>query len=630
MNVILHCFLGFFFQFYFSNDILQSIIADSTIPGTLVLYSTIHSIGVEWDITGDDNHNAVCSVQYRKQGTSAYLDAHGLYRVDFETYNMLAGSILFLEANTTYEVRLVLNDLDGGSITMNRGVSTNVIPVLPSGGNTYYIEPGNGGGTGSFANPFRGIEAADAVVNPGDICLLRAGNYGGTVFFNASGEENNHIVWKSDGDGPAIFNGIRIEADHLWFEGLTIVDQQYGLRTSPPAPQNIVVTQCFFYNNHYSIFLNDGGDRWYISDNIIIGDNDPNTSNFSGEGIELNRTSNHTVCYNTISRTADGISYPHTNVDMFGNDIFDTSDDGIEFDYGHNNNRAWRNRITNSLNNGISFQPMNGAPAYVLYNQVSVLNESTLKLRTRTDRALIAHNTFVANSGPVGYGSHFLQNFEIKNNLWISIQDRYAWENGENSNTNWRTDFDFDGFDWGDFDYVFKWGSNVRLESIVEFTNLTGQETHGIQIDHAICFDSLEFSDTGGSVDSFFIQYNVLDPSCNAINAGIHLPNINDDFNGIAPDLGAYELDNPLPHYGKRSCILGINKWIGPLIGNWHASEANWSRNKIPTHCDQVLIESGNTITISAGNTGLGYTLEIEDGGVLETIGNAQLDIVTK
>jgi hypothetical protein len=62
------------------------------------------------------------------------------------------------------------------------------------------------------------------------------------------------------------------------------------------------------------------------------------------------------VAFNTISRVADGISYPHSNCDIYGNDIFGTSDDGIEFDYGETNVRCWGNRISNPKNNGISLQ----------------------------------------------------------------------------------------------------------------------------------------------------------------------------------------------------------------------------------------------------------------------------------
>ena len=44
-----------------------------------------------------------------------------------------------------------------------------------------------------------------------------------------------------------------------------------------------------------------------------------------------------------------------------------------------------------------------------------------------------------------------------------------------------------------------------------------------------------------------------LKPGSAAIDAGMELPSITDGFTGKAPDLGAYELGRPLPHYGPRS-----------------------------------------------------------------------------
>jgi hypothetical protein len=43
-----------------------------------------------------------------------------------------------------------------------------------------------------------------------------------------------------------------------------------------------------------------------------------------------------------------------------------------------------------------------------------------------------------------------------------------------------------------------------------------------------------------------------LKPGSAAIDRGIALANVSDSFNGRAPDLGALELDAPLPHYGPR------------------------------------------------------------------------------
>jgi hypothetical protein len=38
----------------------------------------------------------------------------------------------------------------------------------------------------------------------------------------------------------------------------------------------------------------------------------------------------------------------------------------------------------------------------------------------------------------------------------------------------------------------------------------------------------------------------------NAIDAGAVIPNINEDYQGSAPDLGAHEFGKPLPQYGPR------------------------------------------------------------------------------
>ena len=44
-----------------------------------------------------------------------------------------------------------------------------------------------------------------------------------------------------------------------------------------------------------------------------------------------------------------------------------------------------------------------------------------------------------------------------------------------------------------------------------------------------------------------------LRPGSSPIDAGVRLPGVNDDFTGRAPDLGAYEMGQPTPHYGPRS-----------------------------------------------------------------------------
>jgi hypothetical protein len=43
-----------------------------------------------------------------------------------------------------------------------------------------------------------------------------------------------------------------------------------------------------------------------------------------------------------------------------------------------------------------------------------------------------------------------------------------------------------------------------------------------------------------------------LKPGTAPVDAGVVIPNVNEDYTGEAPDLGAYELGKPVPHYGPR------------------------------------------------------------------------------
>jgi hypothetical protein len=44
-----------------------------------------------------------------------------------------------------------------------------------------------------------------------------------------------------------------------------------------------------------------------------------------------------------------------------------------------------------------------------------------------------------------------------------------------------------------------------------------------------------------------------LKPGGKAVDAGVTIPNVNDNQSGSAPDLGAYEVGQPKPHYGPRT-----------------------------------------------------------------------------
>jgi hypothetical protein len=519
--------------------------------GAFRTYATTGSIGIEWDLIGDPDHDATAAVEFRTVGTAAWRPALPLVRVDYNGSNRLAGSILFLNSNTTYDIRVTFADPDGGSEVRTVGVATRPVPMMPTSGRTLHVVPGTGGGDGSQLNPFRGVVAAEAIAQPGDIFLVHAGSYGpGRVTFTKPGTAAKYIVWKGAGDGEALFTGLDVSASYVWLEDLTVRNQAYALM-SKDAPTGVVVNRCSFFNNHYSIYLQRGGSNWYIADNTIVGDTPFSTESFDGEGIELNGaftdSFGHVVAHNSITRVADGVSSGTHNIDVVGNDIFDVSDDGVEGDYGLANIRVWGNRIHNAAHNGISYQPQNDSPWYIVRNQLVGFKEAPFKFRT-TDRSVIAHNTIVMWSKMLCCNDAHLLRSIVRNNLWISVAGGQLWDFGS-SVKDWRSSFDNDGFDWGANTTPFRYGG-VVYSNLAGFKAASGLEVNARQISRATCFAT--FNVPGPAPVTIPSQHMSLKAGCGAIDAGAILPGINDGFAGGGPDLGAYELGHALPTYGPR------------------------------------------------------------------------------
>jgi len=301
--------------------------------------------------------------------------------------------------------------------------------------------------------------------------------------------------------------------------------------------------------------MEEGGRNWYIADNTIVGDTPYYTESLDGEGIELNMTGGHTVAHNSISNVADGISDPGANTDLFGNDIFDTSDDGIEADGGGANVRMWQNRIHNAVHNGISFQPQTGAPWYIIRNQIVLNVEAAFKFR-QTDRFVLLHNTIV-NWGNAWPGTsmmccnedHLLRAV-TRNNLWVSVLGGQIW-GFDAGVVDWRTDLDYDGIDWGQATNAFEYGG-ASYPDLPSLTAASGLEPHGVRFLKDGCFETFEVP--GPPPAPVPPQAMTLKPGCIAVDRGVVLPNVNDaTFIGSAPDLGAYERGLEIPVYGPRA-----------------------------------------------------------------------------
>ena len=92
------------------------------------------------------------------------------------------------------------------------------------------------------------------------------------------------------------------------------------------------------------------------------------------------------------------------------------------------------------------------------------------------------------------------------------------------------------------------------FKTLADFQNATGQEKHGVLLNydgfvHVTHPDERDVQHVYDSADQDFR----LKPGSPAVDAGVELPNITDGFAGKAPDLGAIEEGQPMPHYGPRT-----------------------------------------------------------------------------
>ena len=143
------------------------------------------------------------------------------------------------------------------------------------------------------------------------------------------------------------------------------------------------------------------------------------------------------------------------------------------------------------------------------------------------------------------------RNAVFRNNLFLGT--RYAFEFTTVADEGFR---DFDYGAWGTTGGTphFKW-DNVRYDTIVDLQAI-GVETHVVvaafsDLVHATLPSSWDQEATPGSRDLRLLT------GVPEIDSGVVLANLNDAFTITGfPDMGAFELGQPLPHYGPRPGLL--------------------------------------------------------------------------
>ncbi|MDJ0954850.1 MAG: right-handed parallel beta-helix repeat-containing protein, partial [Acidimicrobiia bacterium] len=390
---------------------------DAISPGTVRVDATYGSIGVVWMVTGDTNLDSSMSLEFRETGATGWragapaVRAYPSISVNGSPLGLdqWGASALFLRPGTSYELRVTITDPDGGSETRTVTATTRTTATPAASGRELHVVPGTGGGTGTVADPFRGLQTAADTAQPGDTFRVGAGQYEPFQVM-ASGTAAQPIAFIAEGsvviDGADTDRGVVTignydrDTAHVILDGFVIRDGRWGIDAQ--NTQDILIRGNTIEDVDYGI-LNRRGNaseaRQTVCDNAITGRTTwPQAGIPSERGIDLRGTGN-VVCHNTVRYFGDCISVQPSTGDSFGQDIFGNDaafcvDDGIEIDYNQANARVWRNRVTNARM-GVSVQPIAGGPAYIFRNEFFNLESVPIKMHNETTGFIVAHNTGV-------------------------------------------------------------------------------------------------------------------------------------------------------------------------------------------------------------------------------------------
>lgn len=540
-----------------------SLAQNASTPGSASLPEpTLRHLSIEWPLSGDADNDGVVSVRFRAQGAASWRQGMPLRRVPAGSNsstgnswsNRHAGSLFGLQPGTVYEVELSLSDPDGGSTQQTVTASTRSVPQ-------------SGSGTLRAATPAT-LATVLSQAQPGDIVELGSGSYAGFTL-NRSGSSGNPLTLR--GLPGAQINGELglFSRQHVILQNLTVNGR---IRFNSSDDISIIDSTI---NASPSQFNGDGivcftrCARAYIANNTVIGTTTWAQSSFGvsgnnrGEGIAVNGPG-HVIVGNTVRGFRDGISFledseadDQYSIDVLDNLISESADDGIEADSCFHNCRIIGNRLTNSFI-AFSSQPSLGGPTYFIRNLAYNVVHVPFKLYRGSVGDVLLHNTIVkTGDGFNAYPGSPIARAYARNNLFLGGEPgSYA---GFSSGSGRVVDlidlqtatssFDYNGYGTTRSDFRGRLGG-TSFTSLATLRSATS-EANGQQVDMAI------FAAAPAFPQNPLTQYAAvslqLDDDARVLDQGVVIANINDDFVGTAPDLGAFERPSSIPE-GRLFC----------------------------------------------------------------------------
>ena len=537
---------------------------NATIPGELIADKpSLYCAAFRWLIQGDANLNCAAKMAFREKGAQAWQDAYPPIRVIFPPAgtkldgkvrrwwkdrpypNLVAGSIFNLKPATTYDVKISIEDPDGGKAERTVTITTRDWPRDPARTTELRISPAT----------LKGARL-DGLA-PGTRLVLEAGEYG-PLRIGGKGTAEAPIIIEGASDKAARINGsLEFRGSHCWIRNLGVkTGQGPGIR--PIETDSPIISGCdvtVSEGGSYGIYLDKcpGG---LVFDNTVRGPcvwprsegiENEHGIQFSGDDI--------VVMHNRVAGFGDGISVvnyvEHNNFEACYNDVSECTDDGIQVEFCTQNARVYRNRWTN-IYNVLSAAPTWGGPAYLVQNEMYNCHWPYKIMRAASGVLVFNNSSYAWRDGFYSARAERWFNVKMRNNLILGCE-RKAFECTVGK---YFVDVDYNGLGVVNMNNSFsawgKWdGKNYPSLAAMQEAGLFRNSVVAAP-DVWVNIPPLRPEPGVLKSDPASIDFS-LKPGATVIDKGEPIANVIGSWTGKAPDLGAREFGAGAPAFGPRT-----------------------------------------------------------------------------
>jgi hypothetical protein len=295
------------------------------------------------------------------------------------------------------------------------------------------------------------------------------------------------------------------------------------------------------------------------------------------DGINVETYGNPDGSYATGPGIVDGPKYPTREywdlrpvaIDFYNNYITNSHDNPIEADGSMHNIRILRNVLVNHPSHVFCNQPTLGGPVYWIRNIAYHAPGGSTRLTFGAAGVLFYNNTILTETAVAAASNvHWRNNLMLGENaapaiFSVGTYTNYSSSdyNGFRQNPGAETSFVWSSPPAGiSADFTAPGHSSVletrRFADLAGYRQATGQDRRSVLVDYDVFMNvrPLDAQDAA-TVQQLYRAEDFdfrLRPGSAAVDAGVGLPTVTDGFTGRAPDLGALEVGQPVPHVGPR------------------------------------------------------------------------------